>query len=86
MKNSTEMMQLLDRIERLEEEKSKLGADITEVWKEAKDKGFDVKIMRKAHAIRKMAAYERNILELYIDELGLFGDATPNEDEAGLLG
>jgi len=69
--NSSDMMQLLDRIERLEAERKEISADITEVWKEAKAKGF-TKELKKAHSIRKMPATDRAILGLYTQALGLF--------------
>lgn len=42
------------RVERLEEEKKGLGADVCEVYAEAKSGGFDPKIMRKVVALRKI--------------------------------
>lgn len=42
------------RVERLEEEKKGLGADVREVYAEAKSGGFDPKIMRKVVALRKI--------------------------------
>lgn len=44
----------IDRIERLEEERSALTADIREVYNEAKGTGFDTKIMRQIVRLRKM--------------------------------
>jgi uncharacterized protein (UPF0335 family) len=44
----------IDRIERLEEERSALTADIREVYSEAKGQGFDTKIMRQIVRLRKM--------------------------------
>ena len=44
----------IERIERLEEEKANLLADIREVYAEAKAMGFDPKIMRKVVSLRKM--------------------------------
>jgi uncharacterized protein (UPF0335 family) len=69
------LTQYVDRIERLEEEKKALGADIKQVYDEAKATGFDVKILRKIIAIRKVADHERKeqdeILELYKRALGM---------------
>jgi len=70
--NVGEMASFLDRIERLEEEKKALGEDISEVWKEAKDRGYDTGILRKAYSIRKMQKDDRAVLHLYVDSLGLF--------------
>jgi len=65
----------IERIERLEEEKSALGADIREVYAEAKGQGFDTKIMRQVVKLRKMENAERQeqeaILDLYMGALGM---------------
>ena len=66
---------LIERIERLEEEKAALGADVREVYSEAKGQGFDTKIMRKVVALRKLETADRQeqdaLLERYLDELGM---------------
>ena len=66
---------LIERVERLEEEKKGLADDITDVYAEAKAVGYDVKIMRKVIALRKMNADDRAemeaILETYKAALGL---------------
>lgn len=65
----------VERVERLEEEKSALAADIREIYAEAKANGFDTKIVRQVVKLRKMDANEREeqraVLELYLDALGL---------------
>lgn len=65
---------LIERIERLEEEKRAVGQDIGDVYKEAKGKGYDVKIMRKVVTIRRKDAKKRQeedeILDLYMSALG----------------
>lgn len=65
----------LERIERLEEEKAALMADIREVFAEAKANGFDVKIMRQVLKLRKMdrddRAEEETLLDLYKRALGM---------------
>lgn len=70
---------LVDRIERLEEEKKTLAADIREVYSEAKSFGFDTKILRKTIALRKMDATERQeqeaLLDVYMSALGMLTDA-----------
>ena len=57
------------RIERLEEEKQALAADIREVYSEAKGSGFDVKVMRQLIRLRKMDNDDRlemeSILQVY---------------------
>ena len=65
----------IERIERLEEEKAGLAADIRDVFTEAKSNGFDVKIMRQVIRIRKMDKSERDeqesLLDLYLHALGM---------------
>ena len=67
---------LIERVERLEEEKNNLLADIKEVFSEAKSLGYDPKIMRKILIIRKMDIDERLEQEALIDTyraaLGIF--------------
>ena len=59
----------VERIERLEEEKAALVADIREVYSEAKGTGFDVKILRQIVRLRKMDVSDRQeqeeVLDLY---------------------
>ncbi len=64
----------IQRIERLEEEKAALAADIREVYAEAKSNGFDSKIMRQVVRLRKMDKSDRQeqeaLLDLYLHALG----------------
>ena len=53
----------VERIERLEEEKQALAADIREVYSEAKGAGFDVKVMRQLIRLRKMDKDDRAQME-----------------------
>lgn len=66
---------LIERVERLEEEKKGVGDDIKDVYLEAKAVGYDVKIMRQVVKLRKMQADARKeqeaILELYLCALGM---------------
>ena len=68
---------LIERIERLEEDKKAIADDIKEVYGEAKANGFDVAVLRKIISIRKKPAAERAeedaILELYLQALGMPG-------------
>lgn len=48
------LKQFVERVERLNEEKQALNADIKEVFSEAKGTGFDIKILRKVIALRKL--------------------------------
>jgi uncharacterized protein (UPF0335 family) len=66
---------LIERIERLEEEKAALAGDIREVYAEAKGSGFDTKIMRQIVRLRKMdkadLQEQETLLDLYKRALGL---------------
>lgn len=66
---------LIERIERLEEEKKNIAEDIRDVYTEAKAVGYDVKAMRAIIKLRKMNPDDRReqqaILETYVAALGL---------------
>jgi uncharacterized protein (UPF0335 family) len=70
-----QLKSLIERIERLEEEKAALAGDIKEVYAEAKGNGFDVKILRRIVSMRKRDFAERReeeaILDLYMQALGM---------------
>ena len=75
--NSTAQSQLksiIERIERLELEKSEIAEQIKEVFAEAKGNGFDVKVLRKVVRIRKQDRAKRMeeeaILDLYLSAIG----------------
>jgi uncharacterized protein (UPF0335 family) len=57
----------IERIERLEEEKVALSADIREVYAEAKGAGFDIKVMRQLIRLRKMDKDDRSEMEAILD-------------------
>jgi uncharacterized protein (UPF0335 family) len=65
----------IERVERLEEEKAALVADIREIYAEAKGVGYDTKIMRQIVRLRKMDSQDRQeqeaILDLYRRALDL---------------
>ena len=69
-----QLKSIVERIERLEEEKASIAGDIKEVYAEAKGNGFDTKILRKVIRIRKMDAAERSteeeMLDLYLSAVG----------------
>ena len=73
----------IERIERMEEEKAAIAADIKEIYAEAKGNGFDTKVIREIVRIRKQDASERQeheaILELYMSALGMV--AGPANDD-----
>lgn len=66
---------LIERIERLEEEKKGIGDDIKDVYLEAKSAGYDPKAMRQVIRIRKMKPDDRKemeaILDVYLTALGI---------------
>lgn len=70
-----ELRLLIERIERLEEEKRGVMDDIKEVYSEAKSRGFDAKIMRQIIKLRAMETHERQeweaVLDTYIAALGM---------------
>jgi uncharacterized protein (UPF0335 family) len=70
-----QLKSFVERVERLEEEKTALSGDIREVYAEAKGQGFDVKIMRQVVRLRKMDSHEREehdaLLDLYMSALGM---------------
>ena len=70
-----QLKSFIERIERLEEEKSALSGDIKEVYAEAKGNGFEPKIMRQIIKIRKMDKdaldEQESLLDLYKRALGM---------------
>ena len=70
-----QLTQFIERIERLEEEKRALMADIKDVYAEAKSTGFEPKIMRQVVRLRSMdrdlLSEQDTLLDTYRDALGL---------------
>jgi uncharacterized protein (UPF0335 family) len=70
-----ELRLLIERIERLEEEKKAIADDVKDVYGEAKSRGYDTKTMRKIVALRRMETHDRQeadaLLETYKAALGL---------------
>ena len=66
---------LIERIERLEEEKKALSSDIKDIFGEAKSAGFDVKVMRALIRVRKQEPAEveeqETLLDVYRRALGM---------------
>jgi uncharacterized protein (UPF0335 family) len=66
---------IIERIERLEEEKKALSSDIKDIMAEAKSAGFEPKALRRVLAARRMEAQEREelegLLEVYMNALGM---------------
>ena len=75
-----QLRSLVERIERLEEEKKTIAGDIKEVYAEAKANGFDTKILRKVISFRKKDRNEREeedaIFDLYMSALGMLPGAS----------
>jgi uncharacterized protein (UPF0335 family) len=73
--SAARLKSFIERIERLEEEKAGIAADIKEVYAEAKGTGFEVKIMRQIVRLRKMESDARReqeeLLDLYQRALGM---------------
>ena len=71
----------IERIERLEEEKRTLAADIKEVYAEAKGTGFDAKTMRQIIRIRRMDKddldEQETLLDIYKRALGMLPETEP---------
>ncbi|PPR68269.1 MAG: hypothetical protein CFH00_00668 [Alphaproteobacteria bacterium MarineAlpha1_Bin1] len=61
------LRQLIERIERLEDEKAALAADVREIYAEAKAVGFDAKVMRQIIRLRKMDTADQQEMEALID-------------------
>jgi uncharacterized protein (UPF0335 family) len=70
----TQLKSIIERVERLEQEKAEISEQIKEVFNEAKGNGFDVKVLRKIVRIRKQDRAKRMeeeaILDLYLSALG----------------
>ena len=78
MTTNNQIGSLIDRIERLVEEKTLIEEGIKEIYIEAKLGGFDTKTMKKVVAIRKQGVKkhqeERQMIDLYIKDLGMLAD------------
>jgi len=74
---------IIDRIERLEEEKKALAEDIKDVFSEAKGNGFDTKIIRKILSIRKRDRAEldeeETMIQVYLRALGMLPELDDEE-------
>jgi uncharacterized protein (UPF0335 family) len=78
-----QLKSIIGRVEKLEEEKTGISADIREVFAEAKGNGFDVRAIRTIIKMRKMDQSEREeaetILDTYLHALGMIPEL---EEEA----
>ena len=79
----SQIRSIVERIERLEEEKKAIADDIKEVYAEAKSNGFDTKTLRKVVTLRKKDRAEREeeeaMLDLYLNALGMISAGLPQE-------
>lgn len=70
-----ELLQYIDRIEKITEDVKNLNADLKEIYSEAKSSGFDVKALKQIIKIRQLdperAAMDEEILQSYKDLLGM---------------
>ena len=66
---------IIERVERLEEERKALGSDIKDIFSEAKSAGFDVKVIRQLIRIRKQEPAEveeqETLLDIYRRAIGM---------------
>jgi uncharacterized protein (UPF0335 family) len=92
MSAQNQLRQLIEQIERLEEEKKATAGDIRDKYLEAKAVGFDPKIMRKIVSMRKKSQTDRQeeeaILETYLHALGMLGESLVNHghnDDTGMM-
>ncbi len=79
-----QLKSIVERIERLEEEKAALSEDIKEVYAEAKANGYDTKILRTVIRLRKQDSAERQeqeaLLDLYLAALGMMPASGAEEE------
>ncbi|MFK7902217.1 MAG: DUF2312 domain-containing protein [Nitratireductor sp.] len=80
-----QLKSIIERIERLEEEKKAISDDIKDVFGEAKANGFDTKVLRQVVRLRKQDMAEREeqetIRDLYLHALGMLPDTNGDEAE-----
>ena len=73
-----QLKSIVERIEKLETEKTAVADDIRDLYAEAKGNGYDAKVLRAIVKMRKMDADERAeqaaILDLYLSALGMLSD------------
>lgn len=78
MSTNNQLKAIVERLEKLEEEKAAIQQDFKEVLLEAKGNGFDTKIIKKILAMRKQDAQkireEQALLSVYMDSLGMLAD------------
>ena len=75
---NNQLQSIVERIEKLEDDRALLAADIKDIYAEAKGNGFDPKIIKKVIALRKKDAAQREeedaLLATYMSALGMLAD------------
>jgi len=78
MSTNNQLLAIVQRIEKLEEEKAAIAEDVKEVYAEAKGTGFDPKIIKQVISLRKKdagkVAEEKALLATYMEALGMLAD------------
>lgn len=73
--SNAQLRSLIERVEKLEEEKKAVGEDIKDVYAEAKGVGYDPKIMKRVIALRRQdpskRREEQDVLETYMRAVGM---------------
>ena len=81
-----QLKSVICRVEKLEDEKAGIAADIRDVFAEAKGNGYDVKAIRTIIKMRKMDASEREeqetVLDTYLNALGMLAEMEDEESAA----
>lgn len=79
--SADQLKSIIERIERLEQEKAAITEDIKEVYAEARGNGYDAKILRTVVKLRKMDTDDRQeqeeMLDLYLNALGMLPQSGP---------
>ncbi len=80
-----QLRSIVERVEKLEEEKKAIADDIREVYGEAKANGFDTKVLRQVIRLRKQDLTERQeqdaVRDLYLHALGMLPDSAVTSAE-----
>lgn len=80
------LQSVIERVERLEEEKKGIMEDIKEVYAEAKSNGYDVKTLRKVVTLRRLDPSDRQeqeyLLDTYLAALGMLPPDSSDETES----
>lgn len=73
--NKEQLIQFIERIERLEEDKKAISEDIKDIYTEAKSSGYESKIIRKVVSLRRKTKEQRQeeetLLDLYMQSIGM---------------